>query len=189
MPNDVSIQEAAVLLRQCNRVLVIGASASGKSTLSRSIARKFNLQHLSLDREVFWQPGWTLRDKSQQREIIAQLVAQNRWVMDGTGHSSFDLRLPRTDLLIWVRLPRHVAFYGLFRRWLQFRGQSRPDVADGCPEQFPDLEFLSYIWNFERDDVPKCMEGIDAHGPNVPALTLPSYGQMRMLLDLAETAK
>ncbi len=57
-------------------------------------------------------------------------------------------------------------------------------MADGCVEQWPDREFLSYIWNFERRFAPRIVQEIEKHGPNVPVLTLKSHREMARLLDL-----
>lgn len=150
MPQYVSLVEAANLLAKVERVLVIGCSGGGKTTLSAKIAAFRNLEFQSLDRDVRWLPGWIERDRAEQRDIVARLVQRQRWVMDGSGASSFDIRLPRTELFLWVRVPRRTALLGLLQRVSRYYGSVRPAMADGCPEPWPDREFLSYIWNFEK---------------------------------------
>lgn len=142
-----------------------------------------------MDREVLWKPGWVLRNRQEQREIIAKLVQQDRWVMDGTNPSSLDIRLPRADLVIWTRMPRATAYYGLAKRCLRYRGEVRTDMADGCPEQLPDLEFLSYIWNFEKNHAPKCIRGFDEFGPLTPVTILKSHREARRFLELGASAR
>ena len=172
MVHHVTIPEAADLLKTARRVLVIGCSGGGKSTLSQAISEQFGMAYLSYDRDVRWLPGWRVRDRGEQREIVAELVARDRWVMDGTTVSTFDLRLPRTDLVIWVRVPRRVALAGVARRVLANYGQVRPDMAEGCPEQLPDREFLTFIWTWERRVAPRVVAGLDRFGPEVPVVTL-----------------
>jgi adenylate kinase family enzyme len=183
---DIQIGEpAADHLRNARRIMVIGCSGGGKSTLSRKIAKALGLSYHSMDRAVFWLPDWVQRPRAEQREIISQIVAADKWLLDGTNPSSFDLRLPRTDLVIWVRLPRWRCLLGVYRRAASFVGKHSPDMADGCVEQWPDREFLSYIWNFERRFAPRIVQEIENHGPNVPIVTLKSHGEMAQLLDLA----
>ncbi len=98
--------------------------------------------------------------------------------------SSFDIRLPRTDLVIRVRLPRWRCLLGVFRRARRHLGCHRPDMADGCVEQWPDREFLSYIWHFERRFAPRIIQEIERHGPNVPVVTLKSMAKWRSCLIL-----
>ncbi len=104
--------------------------------------------------------------------------------MDGSPtSSSFDLRLPRTDIVLWVRMPRLICVWGAVSRWLKWIGRTRPEMTPGCPEKV-DLEFLRYIWNFEKAAFPPVLGAMAAHGPDVPVLQLKSRHQMRELLDL-----
>ena len=182
MPNYVSLEDAKSQLGEASRVLVIGLSGGGKTTFAMRCAERFSLSYISIDRDVRWLPGWHARDKQEQRARIADLISQERWVMDGTSPSSFDLRLPRTDLIIWVRVSRLRALWSLAWRVLTNYGQVRVAMAPGCPEPLPDREFLSYIWNFDRDTTPKVLEQIVRHGPNVPLFEAQSRRQLELLL-------
>ncbi|QPB24495.1 AAA family ATPase [Rhizobium sp. 007] len=185
MPRYVALSEAAAKLARANRVLVIGCSGGGKTTFSQKIANSFNLEFQSLDRDVRWLPGWKERDRQEQRTLIAEMTRRSRWVMDGSGASSFDLRLAHTDLVLWVRVPRRVALFGLARRVGRFYGSVRPAMAPGCPERLPNREFLSYIWNFEKKYAPIFIQSIDRHGPNVPVAVLRSHREMARLLQMS----
>ena len=178
-------EEAANHLRKARRICVIGSSGGGKSTLSQQLASGLGLQYVSIDRDVRWLPGWQERGREEQRARLSAFVATEAWVIDGSGSSSFDIRLPRTDLIIWLRLPRWKCLLGIAKRVYRFRGTVRPHMAEGCPEPLPDREFLSYIWNFERRFAPRIIQEIDRHGPSVPVITLKSHGEMAHLLDLA----
>jgi adenylate kinase family enzyme len=177
--------EAAAELARADRVLVIGCSGGGKTTFSQNIAHAFGLEFQSLDRDVRWLPGWKERDRNEQRALIAELAQRGRWVMDGSGASSFDIRLPYTDLVLWVRVPRHVALLGLARRVARFYGSVRPAMASGCPERLPDRDFLSYIWNFEKKYAPIFIDIIDKYGPDIPVAELRSHREMTDLLELS----
>ena len=174
MPNYFSITDAARKLRSAGRILVIGCSGGGKTTLALRIAKHCDLEYQSIDRDVRWLPGWQERDRAEQRAILARLVARDRWVMDGSGASTFDIRVPRADLIVWVRVPRFVALFGLARRVARNYGRVRVAMAEGCPEPIPDRKFLSYIWNFEAKSAPRFESEIDAHGPHVPVVVLRS---------------
>lgn len=169
-----------------NRICIIGCSGGGKTTHSQQIAAKAGMAYFSIDRDVRWLPNWKPRERLQQRAILTQLVQQERWVMDGSGPSSFDIRLPRTELILWVRIPRYLALLGLAKRVVRYFGSVRPAMAEGCPEPLPNKEFLSYIWNFETETVPKFIRNIDLFGPDVPVAVLKSHRDIDGLLQMLE---
>ena len=187
LPNWIPTAETASVLARADRVLVVGCSGGGKTTLSRAIAAELDLEFLSIDRDVRWLPGWKERPKREQRIRLARLVRRDRWVMDGSGASTFDIRLPRADLVLWVRVPRRVALAGLGRRVMRHFGKVRPDMASGCPEPLPDRDFLSYIWHFEKEHAPRFVRSFDAHGPDVPVAVLRTHGEIAKLLRLVRT--
>lgn len=175
-------------MMNAKRICVIGCSGGGKTTLSQEIAAKAGMAYFSIDRDARWLPGWKPRERLQQRAILARLVQQECWVMDGSGPSSFDIRLPRTELILWLRIPRYLAFIGLAKRVAHYFGSVRPAMAEGCPEPLPNKEFLSYIWNFERESVPKFIRNIDLYGPDVPVAVLRAHGDVAGLLQMLESA-
>lgn len=177
------LSEAADHIRRANRILVMGCSGGGKSTLSQQIAARFGLAYVSIDRDVLWLPGWVERDKQEQRAIIVAKVQEERWILDGTNPSTFDVRLPRADFVIWVRMPRLLCIWGAISRWVKWMGRTRPEMAPGCIEKV-DWQFLRFIWTFEEKFAPRVLAGLLRYGSDVPILQLSSRRQMRQLLDL-----
>ena len=150
-----ALEDAASRLRQSDRVLVIGCSGSGKSRLSQRLASTLDLLYISMDRDVFWLPGWKLRPRPEIVERLQGYVAQPRWII--------------------------VSLFGVLSRWLRYYGRSRPEMAEGCPEKI-DRQFLAYIWNFERTESPEIEENLAAYGPGVPVLLLKSRAETNRLL-------
>ncbi|CDN53904.1 Hypothetical protein RG1141_CH15610 [Neorhizobium galegae bv. officinalis bv. officinalis str. HAMBI 1141] len=74
----VGIAEAADKVSNADRILVIGCSGGGKSTLAQKVARRFELTYISIDRDVLWLPGWVQRDKPEQHRLIVELAAGER---------------------------------------------------------------------------------------------------------------
>ena len=183
----ITVDSAGPALASAGRMLVIGCSGSGKSTFSRAVAEKLGLRYISMDREFFWLPGWKLRNRPQIRTMIADAVAGERWVMDGTSPGTLDLRLPRADLVIWLRMPRILSLWRVVMRRIRYSGRSRPEMAEGCPEKI-DMEFLRYIWNFERMEVPEILQALERHGPAVPVLTLRTPAETATVLAQLEAA-
>lgn len=187
MTTPIALVDAPARLAHTHRIIVIGCSGSGKSTLARALSYRYGLRHISLDRDVFWMPGWTERPKEEAYSRIEALVQEERWVMDGTSPGSLNLRLPRTDLVIWLRPPRWTSLRGAIGRWLRYAGRTRPEMAPGCPEKI-DFEFLHYIWTFERLSSPRIEQNLQRFGEGIPLLTLNSRDDMNRLLEMAGAA-
>jgi adenylate kinase family enzyme len=180
----VSMETGAEILKTVDRVLVIGCSGGGKSTLSQRLCRRMDLPFVSMDRDFYWLPGWARRDRDEARALIAEAVSKKRWLMDGTGVSSFDLRVPRAELIVWVRMPRWLCLWGVLVRSFRNFGRTRPEMAPGCRERLADREFLSFIWNFEQKTTPRLVKAIHTLSPRCPVVMLTSRRQMRDLLAL-----
>ena len=132
-----------------NRVLIIGSPGAGKSTLSHRLAELGELPLHHLDR-MFWLPGWVERDREEGRSHLRDVLAQDRWIIDGNYGSSLPLRLERADTVIWLDYPTWLCLYRALKRWRSYRGRTRPDMTEGCPERL-DLEFFHYILMFRAN--------------------------------------
>jgi len=130
------------------RVLVIGSPGAGKSTLAHAIAARTGLPLHHLDK-LFWLPGWVERDRDEGRAELAEVLAGQRWIIDGNYGSTMAMRVARADTVVWLDYPTWLCLSRVFRRWWQYRGKARPDMTEGCPENL-NLEFLLYVLNFRR---------------------------------------
>ncbi len=128
------------------RVMVIGGPGAGKSTCARAIGARLGVPVFSMDREVFWLPGWQAREIDDQIRQVERLVAEPAWVFEGSNSRTFGVRAARADLLIWLDTPVALRLLRVIRRTLRDRGRTRPDMADDCPERLDMLpEFLWFI--------------------------------------------
>lgn len=129
------------------RVLVIGPCGAGKSTLAFELAQKLGLPLHHMD-QLNWRPGWVESSKDEIRQRLADIVATDRWLIDGTYGGTLGERLVRADTVVYLDYPIRLCVTRLLRRIWTYRGRSRPDMTDDCPERF-DLGFLFYLirWN------------------------------------------
>jgi adenylate kinase family enzyme len=78
--------------------------------------------------------------------------------MDGNYSSTFDLRLPRAQALVWLDLPRWIYFPRTVKRLVVNYGRERGDIGPGCPERL-DLDFLfNWVWTYPKRSRPKTLE-------------------------------
>ena len=88
------------------RIIVVGCQGSGKTSLALRLGRNLDLPVVYLD-VLYWRPGWEESDKASFRVCVADAIAGEGWVVDGSFSGRvFDLNLARADTLIVIERPR-----------------------------------------------------------------------------------
>lgn len=132
------------------RVLILGPPGSGKSTLAGKLGARHGLPVFHLD-QAYWRPGWVAAEPEAFRTEVARIAALPAWVIDGNYTDTIAPRLTAADTLIYLDVPPWLSLARILRRIAASYGRQRPDMAEGCPEQF-DLAFLRFAltWNRKR---------------------------------------
>ena len=138
------------------RIQIMGCSGAGKSTLARHLGEKTGLPVVHIDR-LFWKRDWVESTKAEIDEKILKAASEDRWILDGNYSRTLQERLDRCDLVIYLDFSRWFCILSVVRRYLQNKGQIRPDMAEGCPEKI-DWEFLHWIWTYNRKHRKKFLE-------------------------------
>jgi adenylate kinase family enzyme len=153
------------------RVLIIGPCGSGKSTLARELAPLMRLPLVHMD-QLGWQAGWVETEKAELNARLAEVVAQDEWLIEGNYGSTLAPRLERADTVIYLDFPIRLCLWRLIRRIVTHRGQSRPDMPEGCPERF-DAAFFWYVMNWNTGPRVRTEAHLAAHAAKVIRLTSP----------------
>lgn len=141
------------------RILVIGCSGAGKTTLGKELGARLALPVHHLDR-LWWRPGWVENSGEAFDAKLAEILNTDRWVIDGNYSRTLPERLKYADTVILLDYPRTLCLYRALKRILRLYGSVRPDMADGCPERL-DGQFLRYVWNFNRNMRPRLEAALD----------------------------
>lgn len=129
-----------------NRILILGPSGMGKTTLSRRLGERLRLPTLHLD-TVYWIRDWQHLSKEDFHQWMAKYLANHRqWVIDGnyTNNRHFELRLKMADTIILLDYGSQAALKGIHERASTYKHQVRSDMAEGCVEGI-DQAFLQYV--------------------------------------------
>ena len=128
------------LLTSAPRVVVVGCTGSGKTTVARSLARFLDAPHVELD-SLNWEPNWTAAPTDVFRQRARDALTGDAWVVDGNYSALRDLIWPRASLLVWLNLPYRVVSWRLLWRTLR-RVFTREELWNGNREEFR-TQFLS----------------------------------------------
>ncbi|OQX62059.1 MAG: hypothetical protein B5M51_06635, partial [Anaerolinea sp. 4484_236] len=64
------------------RIIVVGTTSSGKSTLAENLAKKLDLDFVELD-ALYWQPNWVGTPDEEFAAKTEDATRGNRWVVAG----------------------------------------------------------------------------------------------------------
>jgi adenylate kinase family enzyme len=153
------------------RIVVAGSPGSGKTYLSRALGRSLGLPVIHLD-VLYWRPGWVASDTASFRVRVAEAIAGEGWIIDGSFSGlAMDLTLARADQLIVIERPRWLTVGRvLWRSVFERRGQ-RADLPAGCPEMF-DWSVVKQSWRYNLDRRPKIEAEALKYGAHVPIVRL-----------------
>jgi len=134
-------------LRAARRIMIVGAPGSGKSTLATRLGPELGLPVHRVD-NLIWAPNWTERDVDTRVAEALAIEAGEAWIFEGGGAQTFDNRVTRADLMIWLDAPVGRRIWRLIRRAIRWRGRARPEMAEGCVERLDKnwLAFLAWVW-------------------------------------------
>ncbi len=134
--------------------MIVGCAGSGKSTLAQNLSKELGIDAMHLD-SYFYVAGWKDAPKDQFQKAVEDFLKKDRWIIDGNYRRwTMNERVEKCDTIIHLDFSRWSCLYGVIRRRIQYHGKTRPDTAENCQEQI-DLDFLKFVWNFNRDYNPE----------------------------------
>ena len=113
---------------------MVGNSGSGKSTFGRQLASALGVRFVELD-AIYHQPDWEPLPREVFRRRVAEIVAEDAWVVDGNYSAVRDLVLARADTMVWLDLSRLTVTRQIVWRTLR-RAITRAELWNGNRESW-----------------------------------------------------
>ncbi len=134
-----------------NRIIVLGCPGSGKSTFARALAARTGLPLIHLD-SVWWRADGSHISRDEFDRALAELLAGEKWIMDGDYSRTYEVRLRAADTVIFLDYPEDVCMAGIVGRV----GEERPDIP--WTESALDPELVAMVKNYARDNRPVLLD-------------------------------
>ena len=100
------------------RIVVIGTTSSGKSTLAEKLSQKLALDFVELD-ALFWQPNWVGTPDDEFAAKVDAATRGDRWVVAGNYSRTRPITWPRAQLILWLDYSFPVVFWRLITRTIR----------------------------------------------------------------------
>jgi adenylate kinase family enzyme len=83
------------------RILVIGNSGTGKSTLAKRLSTCLNLPYFPSD-PFYWEPGWKLTPADRVFQQVRDVTSQKSWILDGNFDEYHEFVWRQADCILWL---------------------------------------------------------------------------------------
>lgn len=120
------------------RVVVLGTTGAGKSTLAGRLADLIGAEHVELD-AFNHGPNWTPRPAEEFAASVESVLRRDRWVIDGNYIDRVgDTLWPHADTVVWLDVPLWVILPRIVRRSVR-RIRNRTELWAGNRERWSAL--------------------------------------------------
>ncbi len=126
------------------KIVVLGVSASGKSTFARKLSIKLNIP-LTLIDSIMWKPGWKYVGDEEIQKSIEKISTGDEYILEGYITKNARKKLfDEADTLIYLDYPGFISAIRYIKRWWKHRKLPRPELV-GSPEKFS-FKFLKLVY-------------------------------------------
>jgi len=160
-----------------DRIAIIGCGGSGKTILARRLNTSLDVPVTNLD-ALYYDDGWSPTPPEKFAAMQHELVAKNRWIIEGNYASTLPIRLARADTVILLDLPAWTCLWGIAQRRWRYRGGQH---ADGVYDRIT-WSFTRYILGYRRSMRPRVNALVAEHGQHARYVHLTSRRQANRFL-------
>jgi adenylate kinase family enzyme len=137
------------------RIIILGNTAGGKSTLGRQLSRKRGLPYFEIDR-LYWQSDWSVAPRDVYEQQHTDIIKQDAWIVDGGGDlHSIRARTERATEIILIDMPLWVHFWLAAERQMAWASGTIEHPPAGNRDMPPTGKLFEIIWTVDREWMPR----------------------------------
>lgn len=103
-------------------IYIIGPPASGKTTLSKILSKKYNIESYELDKLVFDDLNNHIRrDDETIMKMFNDILSKDSFIIEDVGRSKFIEGLEKCDKIYYISLNKSEVYKRVIRRWFNQR--------------------------------------------------------------------
>ena len=104
------------------KIYIIGPPASGKTTLSKVLSKKYNIKRYELDKLVFDDNNNHIRrDDITIMKMFNDILSKDSFIIEDVGRSKFIEGLENCDKIYYINIKKRDIYKRVIRRWINQR--------------------------------------------------------------------
>ena len=139
-----------------NKIYIIGPVGSGKTTLSKILSKKYNIERYELDK-VVWNDdnGNVKRTEEEIKLLFNKIISNKSWIIEDVGRKKFIDGIKKADITYYIDLPRITIYKRCISRWVKQRiGREKYNYK-------PTLKSLFEMLKWAKQDIKNKKEKIE----------------------------
>lgn len=138
------------------KVAIVGCGGSGKSHVARALGEALDAPVTHLD-AAFYDDEWNELPMEKFAAVQRDMVAQEKWVIDGNYNSTLQIRLQACDTVVLMDVSTLAALWGVFSRQLRHGAGHK---GNGVHNRIH-WGVIKYVATYRRKMRPRVMAKID----------------------------
>ena len=126
------------------KIVIMGSSGAGKTTLARKLGPMLKINVIHLDR-LFWECGWKAKTRETRIDILQKRIMEKQWIIEGTYLHISELHLKAADTIIFLDTSPLCCLWRLMKRHREYRMRSRRDIPKGCTDKLTWFRMLKVL--------------------------------------------
>ena len=123
------------------KIVVVGVSASGKSTFTRELSKKLGIELILMD-SIMWKPGWEYVGDDEVNKKLSEISSGPDWLIEGyITRNSRTIVFNRADSIIYLDYSPLLSGWRYVKRCWRHRKVAREELL-GSPDKFS----LKFLW-------------------------------------------
>lgn len=116
-----------------NRILILGDSSRGKTTLAKKLSQKLIIPYYSTD-DFYWRKKYTIKaDEKEGRQKVMKVYKRKKWIVEGTSKGLIKPGLHKADTILWLVHKSVIKQILLFtKRHLKRKDESIKEYLELC---------------------------------------------------------
>ncbi|MEV4703773.1 topology modulation protein [Actinoplanes sp. NPDC049316] len=156
-----------------DRIAISGCGSSRRTVL----ARHLGMSVTNLD-ALYYDEAWNPTPPEKFAVLQHELVAADRWTIEGNHASIPSIRVARADTLIFLDLSARTCLWGIAQRWLRYRGgQHADDVYNRIT-----WSFIKYTLGYRHSMRPRVTPLLHEYGNRANLVRLTNRRQANRIL-------